>query len=219
MSEISLPTHRGFRNIEGRTFGMLEVISFAGMLIRAKSLQPHWNCVCKCGKVAVVSAHKMLNGTKISCGCMKGAHCRTHGLRHTPEYSVWCGMIARTENAKCTRFCNHGGRGIRICERWRSNFSNFYEDMGPRPSPHYSIDRIDNNGNYEPGNCRWATATQQARNTRRNRFLTFNGQTRCVSEWSNIIGVSPDALLMRLKNGWGVERALMTPLQRRYRKS
>jgi hypothetical protein len=127
--------------------------------------------------------------------------------------NVWRLMIRRCESPKDTSFKDYGGRGIKICERWH-NFDNFYADMGVQPVG-MQIDRIDNNGNYEPGNVRWVTPPQQTRNKRNNVNLTFAGRTMCMQDWAAEVGISPPTLLTRLQRGWSVEQALTTPAVRR----
>jgi hypothetical protein len=107
-----------------------------------------------------------------------------HGMAESPEFASWMKMIARCEDPKNNRFPRYGGRGIRVCGRWRSAFLNFFTDMGFKPTPKHSIDRIDNDGNYEPGNCRWATATQQLRNYSLNKTITAFGEKKVLSEWA-----------------------------------
>jgi hypothetical protein len=129
-----------------------------------------------------------------------------------PEYRCWSGIKARCFRPSCKEYVLYGARGITMCERWRSSFSAFIEDMGLRPSPQHSIDRIDVNGNYEPGNCRLATSLEQGRNKRNSKFVEFNGVKKTVSEWAEFIGVSNGTLHMRFKMGWSVERALSRPV-------
>ncbi len=133
----------------------------------------YWRCLClcDCGAEKMQRLSHVMSGLSRSCGCLcrerTSEATRTHGLSHTSEFKIWAGMIKRCENPNDTTFKHYGGRGIRVCDRWRHSFVNFYEDMGKRP-PKFSIDRIDVNGNYEPGNCRWASQLQQAHNTRLN---------------------------------------------------
>ena len=133
----------------------------------------------------------------------------THG--HTkkggnhPLYSVWAGIKSRTENPKSPGWHNYGGRGIKMCSRWRNSFENFLEDMGKRPSKKHSIDRIDNDGDYTPENCRWATKEEQSNNMRKNVNITMNGETKTISEWCRIYDINYPAALWRLHNGWSVE--------------
>jgi hypothetical protein len=124
-------------------------------------------------------------------------------------------MVQRCCNPKHKNFRHYGGRGITVCDRWRTNFEVFLEDMGPRPSAKHSIERKDNNGNYEPGNCVWATQREQSRNKRTNRLVEFGGQTLCVEEWAAKLGLTSKAIHHRLDRGWSIDKALTTPLQRR----
>lgn len=126
-----------------------------------------------------------------------------------PEYRVWRGMLARCYVASSDSYQLYGARGIVVCDRWHS-FENFLADMAPRPSG-MSIDRIDNNGNYEPGNCRWVTPAQQSRNQRTNRILTLNGESMTQQDWAVRIGINAQTIQKRLKLGWSVEKALTTP--------
>ncbi len=116
-------------------------------------------------------------------------------------------MLTRCENPRCEAYPRYGGRGIEVCKRWQT-FENFLADMGPRPSADHSIDRIENDGNYEPGNCRWATDAEQNQNTRSNRLLTYAGRTQPLSVWAREFGIRRETVRERLKAGWDVERAL-----------
>ncbi len=115
----------------------------------------------------------------------KGCVYESHGLSGTPEHKIWKGITKRCYNPKCAQYDDYGGRGIGMCDRWQgpAGFTNFLSDMGPRPSPKHSIDRIDNNKGYGPENCRWATRSEQARNKRNNRMFTINGKTQTISAW------------------------------------
>jgi len=132
-----------------------------------------------------------------------------------PEYTVWEKMIDRCENPKAKDFMRYGGRGIVVCAKWRNSFTAFFEDMGARPSPQHSIERGDNNGNYEPENCRWATRREQGRNTSRNRLLEYNGRTACLAEWAETTGLPAYVIRGRLKADWSVARTLTTPKESR----
>lgn len=135
-----------------------------------------------------------------------------HGMIRSPEYFSWKNAKARCNDPDQSAYEHYGGRGIRMCQRWTDSFVAFYRDMGPRPSPRHSLDRIDFNGNYEPSNCRWATMKEQANNTRYVRWITFNGQTKTLSEWAASAGCSVQALHRRLDiHHWPLERALTTP--------
>lgn len=131
-------------------------------------------------------------------------------LKSIPEFRSWWSMIYRCKYKSRHDYQRYGGRGVTVCERW-SDFDAFLKDMGPKPSPHHSLDRIDGNGNYEPSNCRWATATEQSRNRRGNHYLEFNGERLTITEWALRIGIDRTSLLERISTGWSVEKALTTP--------
>lgn len=166
-----------------------------------------WLCRCDCGTEKRVYKYDLLRGKSKNCGCVKWAkiadrnrHSATHKKTNTPEFRAWVAMKSRCYDSNQEAFKNWGGRGITVCDRWRESFENFLEDMGPRPSPKHSIDRYpDNNGNYEPTNCRWATAKEQGRNRRDNHLVTFDGKTLTVVEWSEITGIPHRTLVERLK--------------------
>lgn len=198
-------------DLAGQRFGRLLVLGYKHT---PKGLR--WESKCECGAVVAHKANMLTSGNTRSCGCLRREEARalftTHGMKRTTEYTIWSGIIHRCENPHYAGYANYGGRGIVMCERWRKSFEAFYADMGPRPSKGHSIDRIDNDGNYEPGNCRWATRAEQARNKRGVHLLTFNGKTMPLSDWAAEIGMRPQALTHRIVRGWTVEKALTTPL-------
>jgi hypothetical protein len=173
-----------------------------------------WVCQCDCGATITVDGTSLRKTTK-SCGCLKKANAsrlnRSHGLSKTPTHRTWIHMWDRCRRPSCSAYPNYGGRGITVCERWRS-FENFLSDMKEKPSPLHSIERINNDSNYEPGNCRWATRSEQDLNKRTNRLLEWRGKTQPIAAWEQELGISRSALRMRLRNGWTVERALSTPV-------
>lgn len=130
-----------------------------------------------------------------------------HGLTNHPDYGLWHGILQRCNNPHDKTFYKYGARGISVCERW-SRFDCFLADMGPRPSGQHSIDRIDNDGDYKPENCRWATAIEQANNRRTNRLLTYKGKTLTLIEWVRNLGLNEERTRSRAKRHWSVERIL-----------
>lgn len=134
-----------------------------------------------------------------------------HAKARTTEYGIWHGIIRRCEDSAEQGFKNYGGRGITVCERWRHSFEAFLIDVGMRPSKLHSIERIDNDGNYEPGNVRWATMAQQRRNSRQNRFITVGARRMILTDWAREIGISSQSLSTRFKRGWTLQEAVSTP--------
>lgn len=134
--------------------------------------------------------------------------------RKSGEYTSWVCMKMRCNNKNTKGYDRYGGRGITVCDRWQNSFLDFLQDMGPRPGQDYSIERVENNKNYEPGNCRWATRIEQANNRRANTILEFNGRRLTISQWSAITGLHRCAIHYRINHGWTVERALTKRSQR-----
>jgi len=166
-------------------------------------------CVCDCGKTHFATTSKLKSGRTKSCGCKR----IKHGLHGTPEYVIWGAMIQRCNNPKSCNYKNYGGRGISVCESWLK-FENFINDIGKRPSSKHSIDRLDNDGNYTPGNCEWRTTKQQRSNTSRNVFYTYKGERLTMRQWSERIGGSKNIFDLRInKLGWSVEKAITTPVK------
>lgn len=171
-------------------------------------------CKCDCGNTVLVLPYQFRNGAVKSCGCILNNDKIKHGLSKNPLYQDWASMIRRCYNQNADNYERYGGRGIFVCEEWRDSpekFIKWVESTGGRPKG-TTLDRIDNDGPYSPENCRWATYTQQSRNKRSNRFLTYNGETKCLSDWCKEFGLKNETLRARLNGGWSVEMALTTPI-------
>lgn len=167
--------------------------------------------LCKCGKECVLRASYVVNGNTKSCGCRK----LLHGETKSKEHCSWWSMICRCNDPKDEHYPNYGGRGIRVCQEWADSYIAFISCVCRKPSPKHTLDRIDVNGHYEPGNVRWATPKEQSRNRRNNKVVTFNGVAMCCAEWCELLGFSKNLVSKRLSMGWSVEKALTTPQQKK----
>lgn len=171
-------------------------------------------CLCVCGKTTSASVYDLHTGNHKSCGCLwkevnaklTRARLTTHGMSKTPTYNCWNAMRARCLVVSDANYASYGGRGIKVCEAW-SLFSQFLTDMGKKPSG-MSLDRIDVDGDYEPGNCRWATPKQQVDNRRITQFLTISGETKPLSTWAAEFGLKPNTIRYRVRSGWPMEKVL-----------
>lgn len=198
-----------FGPMSGKRFGRWIVLE------RSKKVAPHihWRCRCQCGTERDVSGVHLRAGRTRSCGCyqkeIRGQLHRTHGLTNSPEYGAWSRMITRCEAKNNPEYHRYGGRGIKVCAKWRKSFLAFLADMGPRPTSRHSLDRIDNNGNYTPSNCRWATKQEQARNTRRNRYVVVRGERMTLIEAVERYGGNYGTVKWRINaRGMSIEKAL-----------
>ena len=214
---------RSYKHLIGKRKNLLTVLSFRHIQQTPTRVRVFVTVVCDCGKRIEIPPDRF--GKAHSCGCITNkiisASKITHGTtrrgqRWLPEYGIWAGMIRRCENPKVRGFLYYGGRGIRVCTRWRYSFEMFYKDMGPRPSTKHSIDRIDNDGHYEPINCRWVIGKIQARG--RARYLEIDGLRRPASEWASDNGLATGTLLARIRSGRDVAEAVATPVSKNKRK-
>ncbi len=169
--------HKKQRNaiVSGDKYGRLTAINFSHT---SKSRNSIWLWLCECGNTKSISTSDVRSGHTTSCGCfrsqttasLKTRHGNARRKAHSPEYRTWCGMIARVKNPLSPSYPNYGGRGIKVCAAWEESFAQFLHDVGLKPSPIHSIDRIDNDGNYEPKNVKWSTPKEQSNNRRRRRW-------------------------------------------------
>jgi len=201
----------------GQRYGRLVAVAFHSRGRRGKSI---WTFQCDCGAQAVAKMDNVRGGNTSSCGCllreweMTGKV--THGRSASAEYQIWENMLSRCLNPNVSRYARYGGRGIKICERWLT-FANFYADMGPRP-PGMTLERIDNDGNYEPSNVRWATRKEQECNKSTTIKVVLNGHEMTLSDACRATGVSYNAVRKRISyRGWSVDKALSTPVLKRAR--
>lgn len=199
-------------------FVKLTVIAQAG---KNKHGHIEWLCLCDCGKQTIVPGCCLKTGNTKSCGCLQrevvSKIMTTHGHNSktgkSKVYQSWDDMTQRCGNPNRKQYKNYGGRGIRICQRWKK-FTNFLKDMGEPPTRQYTLDRINNNGNYCKSNCRWATRKQQSQNRRNNIMITHNNKTQCLSAWSDELGINYKTLWYRLfKYGWSQTKAFNTPIR------
>ena len=201
------PKHWRFQDLEGQEFRRLTVLGCAGR----KKGHTYWFTRCDCGNVTRVGAGNLKNGHTVSCGCFMVEQIKerntTHGHTGNATHRSWAAMLKRCQNQNGPDYPNYGGRGIEVCDEWQK-FENFLADMKECPRG-LSLDRINNEGNYEPGNCRWATIKEQNNNTRSNHHLTFNGKTQNITQWVDELGLNYNTIFARINTyGWPVERAL-----------
>jgi hypothetical protein len=190
------------KDLVGQHFGKLTVISFSHM----NRIQ-HWNCMCDCGKECIVNINNLKNGTTKSCGCFQQESRIDHGLSKHPLNPVWRNARSRCNNPKDKAYKHYGGRGIVFCDEW-SEFKVFYDwAIAHEYKEGLELDRIDNDGDYCPENCRWATRKQQCNNTRSNRLLTFNGITKNYTQWSKEQDVKVTTAYARISRGKTPEQA------------
>jgi len=212
------------KDLTGEKFGRLTVVGLIGFQKSGSRMRPRFLCQCDCGGEHTALAPSLRGGWVKSCGCLakecgrlsfekylKGRKPappanKTHGMSHRPEHNAWNGMKQRCSNPKNKRYPIYGGRGITVCQRWRDSFEAFYADMGPRPSDGHSIDRINPDGNYEPGNCRWATLEEQANNKRDNHYIWHEGRRVTLSQAQAITGISQKVLYYRIAKMWPEDR-------------
>ncbi len=207
-------------DLVGQRFGKLVGLERTGSSKHGFSL---WLCRCDCGNEKIILANSLKTGNTVSCGCYKINKRKgfkpnlRHGNRSrkatTKTYKIWCAIKKRCLDKNHDNYKYYGGRGIKVCDRWLNSFESFIEDMGPCPVG-MTIERIDNNGNYEPDNCKWATRKEQARNRTDNRWIEYNGKKMILADWAKEIGITSSCLSMRINGyGWSLGRALTEKLK------
>lgn len=203
-------------DLEGERFGRLTVVALApSRATPSGSVKRYWYCSCDCGVSVVVSSGGLRSGGSQSCGCFHreraSAGSLTHGhsveTKRSPTYRTWQAMLTRCTNPRQKGWKNYGGRGIHVCARWSESFEAFLADMGDRGEG-MTIERIDNEMGYEPGNCRWAVKDEQQRNSRANRLVTAFGETAILAEWAEWTGIPSGRIRRRLELGWTPEAAV-----------
>lgn len=196
-------------DLTGRRFGLLTVVKRSSDHGNGKKPVVKWLCKCDCGNVTVVKSDSLLSGHTVSCGCKKVKHGYANKER---LYCTWKNMHHRCYNPNDSRYAVYGGRGIKICDDWKSDYSAFREwAMANGYADNLSIDRINVNGDYSPENCRWADNKTQANNVSRNRIVAYHGENMTMSEFAQAVGLTYSAVQHRLDNGWPIERIVTQP--------
>lgn len=191
--------HANCKNLSGMRFGRLLVKSRGvDHLTPCGAKFVTWNCVCGCGKAKTVLAGNLQKGLTVSCGCYQKERQTRHGNTNHPLFKIWKGMIERCYSSTSRSFSDYGARGIAVCERWKK-FDAFCADMGDRPSRLHTLDRRENDGNYEPSNCRWATREQQSNNKRDSVFVSIGALTLTLQQWARKLGVARQSIASRAK--------------------
>jgi len=189
---------RDYGDLIGKKFGRITIIErFYGEMSRKDRF---WVGLCDCGNKTKPIPTRHLRGAKtLSCGCLHKERCTKHGRWDTPEYRVWANIKKRCYNIKCPEYNNYGGRGITMCESWFNSFENFFKDVGIRPSPKHTLDRTNNDGNYEPNNFRWVISFIQHRNKRNNNWVEYKGEMIIITDLASKLNVDVATIRYHLK--------------------
>lgn len=196
-------------NLIDQNFGRLTVV---GLNSCKNNNKRHWDCVCACGNKVTIRGDHLLRRETLSCGCFRGDTTRKRAIEHgesgkTKEYTAWVQIKGRCFNEKNKAYKNYGGRGIGMYAEWIDSYDSFLAYIGRSPSAEHSIERINNNGNYEPGNIKWATPTEQANNKRNNRNIEYNGMVKTLSQWCKILNIPYARTSFRIKANWELSEA------------
>lgn len=204
-----IPKQPKYERLQSKKFGRLKVKEFKGINDKR---QAEWRCECSCGNQTTVTTANLKFGKVKSCGCLQEDRATKHNMSGTRPYRIWLGMKSRCDNPDAWNYERYGGRGISYVDRWKS-FENFWADMKDGYSDDLTLERIDNNKDYGPDNCKWATVKEQARNKRNSVKLTYNGKTLNASEWAEKLGIPLKAIYARVNQGWDDKKTLATPIK------
>ena len=199
------------KDLTGKRFGMLTAVSIS----HRKGTRTYWNCICDCGGSRVVSSDHLTRMENTDCGCTRKhiPYYKKHGMSGSRLYTIWTQMRYRCNNSNKKEYADYGGRGIKVCEEWNNPLNFFEWALQNGYSDDLTLDRIDNNSGYCPDNCRWVTQTVQMNNRRNCRYITYNGETKTLTQWAKEKGMRYLQLKRRIDNyNWSIERALTEPL-------
>lgn len=205
-------------DLTGKKFGKLTVIKLDHIKRYVGCTKYFWLCKCECGNFCITSQNQLSRGKTKSCGCLQKEYFSIkHNLRFSKLYITWENIKKRCYNKKSSRYKWYGEKGIIVCNEWKDDFKAFYDwAMANGYKEGLTIDRIDVNGNYEPSNCRWVDWKTQQQNKNSNIYLTYNNQTKCITEWARIFNINRATLQWRIKKGWEVQEALTTLPKTKY---
>ena len=200
-----------FIDITGQKFNNLTVLE---RVSNTRKGAAQYRCICDCGNETVVRAYNLKSGAVKSCGCLRhNSQTVTHNMSHTKIYRIWAGIKNRCYNKRASAYKRYGGRGIKMCDEWLGSFEAFYEWATAKGYEEgLTIERIDNDGDYCPGNCKWIPLPEQALNRRRNRSISYTGETHNLAEWCKVLNLPYSRVHTRInKLGWTFEKAIETP--------
>lgn len=204
-----------FIDLTGKNFGRLTVLE---RVSDGKGKDARWQCQCECGNFIIAQSNNLKSGNTKSCGCIQKMLLQErnfkHGMAYTPEFNTWNEMKARCNNPKHKKYKNYGGRGIKIYPKWIKSFQTFFDYVGPKPTSEHSIERIDNDKGYFPGNVKWALPVEQANNTRSNHPITIGKSTLNLCQWAKKVGINYQIISYRIRKlGWSPEKAVFQPVR------